>query len=147
MASSPVAQLTQECLAALRLGGPASTASTAHSTREWLEVPADGADSLQIVDGEATRKNHDDDAAQREGETARHILAKLKALLEFLPMRGAPKEVYGTKGTTIVKNGVTVTPEILKQRQEFVRDGYWAVLNHLVDCFDSPWLEKISDLA
>ena len=136
MASSEVAQLTKECLEALRLGGPPG------SDRELLEVPADSSDRLKIVgiDRESVDSPEPDEGdKKRDGENARHVLGKLKFLVEFLPMRGAPKEFYGTRGTKIVKNGAPVAPELLKKRKEFCRDGYWSVLNQLVDSFDSPW--------
>ena len=147
MASAEVTQLTKECLEALRLGGPRSS-TTSPTGRERLEVPSDSSDSLKIIGLGDDRRSEspststsgkDDDENNRQSENARHILSKLKALHDFLPMRGAPKEVYGSKGGKIVKNGTAFSLELLQQRKYFCREGYWSVLNQLVDSFDAPW--------
>ena len=147
MASSEVMELTKECLQALRLGSRCGTPASGH---ERLEVQSDAIDSIKILDAEPDgggggggggggNSPVDDDANKQQSENTRQILATLKALLEFLPLRGGPKEVYGTKGGKIVKNAIPCTPELLKQRKEFGRTGYLAILNQLVNSFDTPW--------
>lgn len=142
MSSPEVMELTKECLQALRLG---SRSGTPVSGNERLEVQSDAIDSIKILDSEADRNSPvDDDGNKQQSENTRHILATLKALLDFLPLRGGPKEVYGTKGGKIVKNAPACSPELLQQRKEFCRTGYLAILNQLVNSFDSPWFETLN---
>ena len=139
MSSTEVIELTKECLQALRLGSRSGTPVSGH---ERLEVQTDAIDSIKILESEADRNSPvDDDGNKQQSENTRHILATLKALLDFLPLRGGPKEVYGTKGGKIVKNAPACSSELLQQRKEFCRTGYLAILNQLVNSFDSPWYD------
>lgn len=135
MTSSEVMELTKECLQALRLGSRSGTPASGH---ERLEVQSDAIDSIKILDPEP-ELNSTCDEDKQQSENTRHILATLKALLEFLPMRGGPKDVYGTRGGKIVKNAIPCCPELLRQRKEFGRTGYLAILNQLINSFDTPW--------
>ena len=137
MTSSEVMELTKECLQALRLGSRGGTPASGH---ERLQVQSDAIQSIKILDAEPECNSPgEDDGNKLQSENTRQILSTLKALLDFLPMRGGPKEVYGTKGGKIVKNPMPCTSDILQQRKEFCRTGYLAILNQLVDSFDKPW--------
>jgi len=137
MPVSEVMQLTTECLQALRLG----TIEDDPACHE-LEVPNDRT-GLRILDEEDDEPEKPSDDS-KHSEKAREILATLKALLDFLPMRNCPKEAFSSKGGQIVKNVIQATPKQLEQRREFGRNGYVTILNRLIDCFDAPWFDSLN---